>query len=101
MKPALTIKVSTKPIAGPSRSGTDRLRDQEDVDDRQPQQQQPRRPAETDEQNVGEERADGAAGIGGGLIEGIGTPARGIGGVVSAQAQAQEYDRQGEGDKGC
>ena len=57
--------------------------DQKDVDDGEPQHQEPRRPAETDEQNMGEERADGAARIGGGLIGGIGAPARGIGRVVS------------------
>ena len=39
--------------------------DQKDIDDGEPQHQEPRRPAEADEQNVGEEGADGAARIGG------------------------------------
>ena len=43
----------------------------------------------------------GPQGLAGGSFERISTPARGIGGVVSPQAQAQEHDRQGEGNKGC
>ena len=75
--------------------------DQEDVDDSQPQQKQPRAPAETDEEDVGAERTDRAAGVGRRVIERVSAPAGGIGRVVPAQAQPEEHDREGEGNKGC
>ena len=71
----------------------------EEIDDGEAHEEEPRRPAQGHKHDMGARRPDGAAGIGRRLIDRVGRPAGRIGGIVTAQAQTQEHDRQGERDQ--
>jgi hypothetical protein len=73
--------------------------DEEQTDDRERQEQEPRRPAKSDEQTMRKPCTHGTAWVSRRVVYRLGVPARGIGGVISTQADTQEDDRQGEGDE--
>ena len=98
-QPGATTRTSTKPIAGPSRSGTRPRRITSRLTTARP-----RSSSQDDQPSVmnrtwAKHRPDRTAGIGRRLIGRLGAVARRIGGVVADQAQAQEHDRQSEGDE--
>ena len=63
MNPDATMITSPKPTAGPTLSGTGRRARHEKIDDRKAQQEEPGRPPQGAEQDVGEYRADRTARI--------------------------------------